>query len=198
MESAVKEPRIALTAFALTRIEQVRANRKQPDAGVRIAITGRHDGAFSYELSLVNAGDERDGDLVVLGSDGVRFTMPLASAPYLDGITIDADRSRGALTVDNPNPLWLDDLARDVQRLLDDEINPSVATHGGYIDLLDVSDGIAFIHMGGGCQGCGMAEVTLGQGVRVAILERFPQITEVRDTTDHAQGANPYYQAAKK
>ena len=52
--------------------------------------------------------------------------------------------------------------------------------------------------MGGGCQGCGMAEVTLGQGVRVAILERFPQIIEVRDTTDHAQGANPYYQAAKK
>ena len=64
--------------------------------------------------------------------------------------------------------------------------------------LLDVSDGVAFIHMGGGCQGCGMAEVTLGQGVRVAILERFPEIIEVRDTTDHAQGANPYYQAAKK
>jgi Fe/S biogenesis protein NfuA len=191
--SFVKEPRIALTDFALTRIEQVRANRKQPDAGVSIAITGRHNGAFSYELSLVNAGDEREGDLVVSGPHGVRFTMPLASAPYLDGITIDADRSRGALTVDNPNPLW-----RDVQRLLDDEINPSVATHGGYIDLLDVSEGVAFIHMGGGCQGCGMAEVTLGQGVRVAILERFPQIIEVRDTTDHAQGANPYYQAAKK
>jgi Fe/S biogenesis protein NfuA len=180
----MKEPRISITDFALTRIEQVRANRKQPDAGVRIAITGREAGAFTYDLSLVN--------------DGVRFTMPLASAPYLDGITIDADRARGALTVSNPNPLWFDDLARDVQQLLDEEINPSVASHGGYIDLLDVSDGIAFIHMGGGCQGCGMAEVTLGQGVRVAILERFPQITEVRDTTDHAQGANPYYQAAKK
>jgi Fe/S biogenesis protein NfuA len=189
----VKEPRISLTDFALTRIEQVRANRRQPEAGVRIAITGRHGGAFNYDLSLVNPGDERDGDLVVTGPSGVRFTMP-----YLDGITIDADRARGALTVDNPNPLWFDDLARDVQRLLDDEINPSVATHGGFIDLLDVSDGVAFIHMGGGCQGCGMAEVTLGQGVRVAIIERFPEITEVRDTTDHAQGANPYYEAAKK
>jgi Fe/S biogenesis protein NfuA len=198
MTNGMKEPRIAITDFALTRIEQVRANRKQPDAGVRIAITGRQDGAFSYDLSLVNPGEERDGDLVVTGPHGVRFTMPLASAPYLDGVTIDADRMRGALTVDNPNPLWLDDLARDVQRLLDDEINPSVASHGGHIDLLDVSEGVAFIHMGGGCQGCGMAEVTLGQGVRVAILERFPQITDVRDTTDHAQGANPYYQAAKK
>jgi Fe/S biogenesis protein NfuA len=194
----VKEPRIAVTDYALTRIEQVRANRRQPDAGVRIAITGRHDGSFTYDLSLVNAGEERDGDLVVVGPSGVRFTMPLESAPYLDGITVDADRMRGALTVDNPNPLWFDDLARNVQQLLDDEINPSVATHGGYIDLLDVSEGVAFIHMGGGCQGCGMAEVTLGQGVRVAILERFPEITEVRDTTDHAQGANPYYQAAKK
>jgi len=122
----------------------------------------------------------------------------LASVPYLDGITLDANPSSGALTVDNPNPLWLDELARDVQRLLDEEINPSVAMHGGHIDLLDVSDGVAYINMGGGCQGCGMAEVTLGQGVRVAIMDRFPQITEVRDTTDHAQGANPYYQAAKK
>src|SRR5439155_935757 len=102
----VKAPRIATTDFALTRIEQVRANRKQPDAGVRIAITGRQDGSFSYDLSLVPSGAERAG--------------------------------------------------------------------------------------------CGMAEVTLGQGVRVAIIDRFPQITEVRDTTDHAQGANPYYQAAKK
>ena len=194
----MKAPRIAATDYALTRIEQVRANRKQPDAGVRIAITGRSDGQFTYELSLVPAGGERDGELVVDGPAGVRFTMPLESAPYLDGITLDADRLSGALKVDNPNPLWLDELTRDVQRLLDDEINPSVASHGGHIDLLDVSDGIAFIHMGGGCQGCGMAEVTLGQGVRVAILERFPQITEVRDTTDHAQGANPYYQAAKK
>lgn len=194
----MKEPRIAVTDYAITRIGQVRANRKQPEAGVRIAITGRLEGQFTYDLALVPPGAERDGELEVDGPGGVKFTMPLESAPYLDGITLDADRLSGALRIDNPNPLWLDELARDVQRLLDDEINPSVATHGGHIDLLDVSDGIAFIHMGGGCQGCGMAEVTLGQGVRVAILERFPQILEVRDTTDHAQGANPYYQAAKK
>jgi Fe/S biogenesis protein NfuA len=194
----MRGPRIAATDFALTRIEQVRSSQKQPDAGVRIAITGRQAGGFTYDLSLVPPGEERQGDVVVDGPNGIRFTVPLTSAPFLDGITLDADRLSGALQVHNPNPLWTDELARSVQRLLDDEINPSVATHGGHIDLLDVSDGVAYIHMGGGCQGCGMAEVTLGQGVRVAILERFPAITEVRDTTDHAQGANPYYQAAKK
>jgi len=194
----MKQPRIDATEFALTRIEQVRANRRQPDAGVRIAITGRRDGAFTYDMQLIAAGEERAGDIVAEGPEGVPVHVPLTAAAYLDGITLDADPSSGALTVDNPNPLWLDPVAEAVQRLLDDEINPAVASHGGFIDLLDVSDGVAFIHMGGGCQGCGMAEVTLGQGVRTAILDRFPEIREVRDTTDHAQGANPYYQAAKK
>src|ERR1035441_1745246 len=76
MTNGMKEPRIAITDFALTRIEQVRANRKQPDAGVRIAITGRQDGAFSYDLSLVNPGEERDGDLVVTFSQRPHFTLP--------------------------------------------------------------------------------------------------------------------------
>jgi Fe/S biogenesis protein NfuA len=194
----VKEPQIDVTDFARRRIDQVRANRKQPEAGVRIAITGRENGAFVYDMALAFPGDEREGDMVVEGPEGILFHLPLATAPYLDGATLDADPNSGALTVDNPNPLWLDELAERVQRLLDDEINPSVATHGGHIDLLDVSEGVAYIHMGGGCQGCGMAEVTLGQGVRVAIMERFAEIHDVRDTTDHAQGANPYYQAAKK
>jgi NifU-like protein len=117
----MKEPRISATDAALTRIEQVRVNRKQPQAGLRIAITGRENGAFVYDMQLVASGEERHGDMIV-----------------------------------------------------------------------------AFIHMGGGCQGCGMAELTLGQGVRTAILDTFPEIHEVRETTDHAQGANPYYQAAKK
>jgi Fe/S biogenesis protein NfuA len=198
LESIVKQPRINATAAALTRLDQVRTNRKQPGAGLRIAITGRQDGAFVYDMQLVGAGEELQGDMIVDALPGISVHIPLASAPYLDGITLDATLPMGAVHVINPNPIWLDPLAESVQRFLDDEINPSVASHGGHIDLLDVSDGIAFIHMGGGCQGCGMAEVTLGQGVRVAILDAFADIHEVRDTTDHAQGANPYYQAAKK
>jgi Fe/S biogenesis protein NfuA len=194
----MKQPRITATDAALTRIEQVRVNLKQPGAGLRIAITGRQQGAFVYDMQLVGPGEERQGDLVIDAIEGVAIHVPLASAPYLDGITLDATLPMGAIRVNNPNPLWLDPIAERVQRLLDEDINPSVASHGGHIDLLDVADGVAFIHMGGGCQGCGMAEVTLGQGVRTAILDAFAEIHEVRDTTDHAQGANPYYQAAKK
>ncbi len=187
----MKQPRISATDAALTRIEQVRLNRKQPQAGLRIAITGRENGAFV-------SGEERQGDMIVEAIAGIPIHIPLASAPYLDGITLNADLPMGAVRVENPNPLWLDPVAEAVQGLLDDEINPSVVSHGVHIDLLDVVEGVAFIHMAGGCQGCGMAEVTLGQGVRTAILDTFPEIHEVRDTTDHAQGANPYYQAAKK
>jgi Fe/S biogenesis protein NfuA len=194
----MQQPRIDATEFALTRIDQVRANRRQPDAGVRVAITGRSEGRFVYDMQLVAPGQEHPGDLVVEGPRGVPLHIPLASAAYLDGVTLDADPETGALTVDNPNPLWLEPLAQDVQRLIDLEINPAVAQHGGHIDLLDVSDGVAYVHMGGGCQGCGMASVTLAHGVRTAILDRFPEITDVRDTTDHAQGTNPYYQASKK
>ena len=194
----MKTPRISATDIALSRIEQVRANRKQPEAGVRIAITGRRDGAFVYDMQLVVPGEERDGDVVIEGPQGLQFHVPLAATPYLDNATLDADAATGALRVENPNPLWLEPVAQSIQEFLDDEVNPMVAGHGGVIDLLDVADGVAYIHMGGGCQGCGMAEVTLGQGVRVAILERFPEIHDVRDTTDHAQGTNPYYQAAKK
>ena len=194
----MQQPRIGATEFALTRIDQVRANRRQPDAGVRVAITGRADGRFVYDLQLVPAGSEHPGDLVVEGPNGIAFHVPLTSAAYLDGAYLDADPETGALTVTNPNPLWLDPLAQSVQGLIDMEINPAVAQHGGHIDLLDVSDGVAYVHMGGGCQGCGMASVTLAQGVRSAILDRFPEIEDVRDTTDHAQGTNPYYQASKK
>jgi Fe/S biogenesis protein NfuA len=191
-------PRIEATELALERIAQVKANRKQPDARVRITITGREAGNFTYDMSLAAPDDLLEGEMVVEGPEGVRFHLQEASAAYLDGITLDADRTSGALTVENPNPLWLDSLAASVQQFLDDEINPAVASHGGHIDLLDVRDGIAYIHMGGGCQGCSMATVTLGQGVRVALLERFEEVRDVLDTTDHASGQNPYYQAAKK
>ncbi len=189
-------PRLAATELALRRIAEVRENRRQPDAAVRIAITARRDGAFVYDMQLVAPGQEAEDDVVVEGPDGLRFAMPAATAPYLDGATLDADAATGALRVDNPNPLWFDRVARGIQEFLDDEVNPLVASHGGVIDLLDVAGGVAWLRMGGGCQGCGMADVTLSQGVRTAILERFPEVGEVRDATDHAAGTHPYHPAA--
>jgi len=78
------------------------------------------------------------------------------------------------------------------------QINPQIAAHGGFAELVAVDGSIAYLRMGGGCQGCGMAAVTLSQGIEVAILDSVPEITEVVDVTDHAGGTNPYYQAAKK
>ena len=87
--------------------------------------------------------------------------------------------------------------AIEIRRLLDDEINPSVAAHGGHIALIDVTSDTAYIRLEGGCQGCGMADVTLKQGIEVAIKKAVPSIIAVLDTTDHADGANPYFQPGK-
>ena len=84
-----------------------------------------------------------------------------------------------------------------VYNLLEESVNPAVAAHGGHISLIEVADHIAFIRLEGGCQGCGMADVTLKQGVEVAILQEVPSITEVRDATDHEGGDNPFYEADK-
>jgi Fe-S cluster biogenesis protein NfuA len=85
-----------------------------------------------------------------------------------------------------------------VQALIDTEINPVVAGHGGHIELVDVQGGTVYIHMSGGCQGCGMADVTLKQGVERLIRQQIPEIAEVSDVTDHSTGSNPYYSGCKK
>ena len=90
-----------------------------------------------------------------------------------------------------------DEVRARVQQVLDEMINPGVASHGGYVELLDVQDDNVFIRMGGGCQGCGAADVTLKMGVERLIRENVPQVREILDATDHASGTNPYYQASK-
>ena len=89
------------------------------------------------------------------------------------------------------------ELKTQVQEILNKEINPAVAAHGGWVELIDVSKNEVFIRMGGGCQGCGMADVTLKQGVEKAIRQQIPEIGAIMDTTDHASGRNPYYAPSK-
>ena len=86
---------------------------------------------------------------------------------------------------------------RAVKQVLDEQINPSVAMHGGHIALVDVQGDTVFIRLEGGCQGCGMADVTLKQGVEVAIKQAVPSINAVLDSTDHAGGENPYFAPGK-
>jgi Fe/S biogenesis protein NfuA len=89
------------------------------------------------------------------------------------------------------------DLKSRVQELIDTTINPAVAGHGGYVELIDVQDNRVYLQMGGGCQGCGAADVTLKSGIERLIKEELPEVTEVLDTTDHSSGTNPYYTAGK-
>ena len=89
------------------------------------------------------------------------------------------------------------DLMTKVQDLIDSSINPAVAGHGGWVQLLDVRDNKVYITMGGGCQGCGAADITLKAGIERLIKEEIPEVEEVLDTTDHGAGSNPYYQPSK-
>jgi Fe/S biogenesis protein NfuA len=90
-----------------------------------------------------------------------------------------------------------DELKTKVQELIDTMINPAVAGHGGFVELIDVQDSRVYLQMGGGCQGCGAADVTLKSGIERLIKDELPEITEVLDTTDHGSGANPYYTPGK-
>jgi Fe/S biogenesis protein NfuA len=89
-------------------------------------------------------------------------------------------------------------LARRVIAVLDRDVNPSIAAHGGHAELAGVDGHTAYLRLGGGCQGCGMASVTLTQGIEVAITQAVPEIVAVVDVTDHASGTNPFFEAAKK
>lgn len=90
-----------------------------------------------------------------------------------------------------------DDLKARVQELIDTSINPAVAGHGGFVELIDVQETRVYLTMGGGCQGCGAADVTLKAGIERLIREEIPEVTEVLDTTDHSAGSNPYYTSGK-
>jgi Fe/S biogenesis protein NfuA len=90
-----------------------------------------------------------------------------------------------------------EELKTKVQELIDTMINPAVAGHGGFVELVDVQENRVYLQMGGGCQGCGAADVTLKQGIERLIKDEIPEVVEVLDATDHASGTNPYYTPSK-
>jgi Fe/S biogenesis protein NfuA len=192
-------PAMTVTSAAKAKIDAVRSKTGHPDACLRIAIAGRRGGQFVYELDLVAPEDMPPTDIVIETPD-LRLLVEPGSAANLEGAIIDLDPSAmgGALRIDNPNEGWRDPVAARIQEVLDRQINPSVAAHGGFVDLLEVRGGAAYVQLGGGCQGCAQVDVTLRQGIEVAIMAAVPQITEVIDVTDHAAGTNPYFQPAKK
>lgn len=202
-------PLLTVTEVARERILEVRAAEPEPESlALWLEISGVQGTAFTYDMYFRRLDEAGAQDLVQHG-DALPIVVPEEFADSIRGSTLDL--GGGGMVLQNPNSpppprsaapaveLDLDDpvVARVVE-ILDVEINPAIASHGGFAELVAVEGAIAYLRMGGGCQGCGLAAVTLSQGIEVAILENVPEITEVIDVTDHASGANPYYESAKK
>jgi Fe/S biogenesis protein NfuA len=189
---------ITITEAAQQSISNLLADEDRRGLALRLEITGRRPGGFQYKLGFVRQ-DEKAADDVVIDAGSFQVFVDAESAPKLQGATLDFVETpeQSGFKIHNPNAEWTDPKAIAIQKLLDDHINPAVADHGGYVVLLDVKDDVAYVALGGGCQGCGMADVTLKQGIEALITEEVPGIRQVIDTTDHASGTNPYYQPAK-
>ncbi len=195
------QPHITLTESAVQRVSAAIEAHPEPAAGIRVAIAGRGPQGFQHSLSIVDAGETDDfDDDTVIEVSGITIFMEGRNVEYLDGVRIDFEEgpSGGVIKFENPNPLWLDPVSQKLQELFDTQLNPQITAHGGVVNLLGVEGEIAYIELGGGCVGCGMVDVTLKQGIEVAIKETVPEIKEVVDSTDHSSGSNPYYQPSKK
>ena len=194
-------PVIKFSNQAISRLTEV--VRGYPNAaGLRLEITGRMGGQFDHLLTVVDKGKEVADDIKVTAS---RLPVPVfveaRNAAYLDGVKIHYEYKgpdRSGLEYSNPNPLWRGPTEMMIQQIIDTQLNPVIAAHGGYINLFAVEGDTAYIEMGGGCVGCGMVDVTLKQGVEASIIGVVPGIGRVVDQTDHASGTNPYYAPSKK
>ena len=174
-----------------------------------LEVSGESHGKYSYDMYFQAIADAKDGDAI---TDYGAFTVivPVASIAKLQGATLDVATDGSGMVILNPNEprspvipaldgASLDGpVAQRVMQVLEERVNPSIASHGGFAELVAVEEDTVYLRMGGGCQGCGMAKVTLSQGIEVAIKEAIPEVLHVVDVTDHAGGSNPYYQAAKK
>jgi Fe/S biogenesis protein NfuA len=168
------------------------------DVGLRLLVTGGTPGAYQSEFQFVTAGQESPDD-TILDQGPFKVYVDPTSLPKIEGVKIDyVPTFKGpSFKIDYPAPHWDDPIANQLQQLIVERINPGLASHGGYVALLDVQEGTAYMSMGGGCQGCGLAGVTMTQGIEVMIKDEIPEIKKVIDQTDHADGTNPYYQPAK-
>ena len=189
---------IEVTEAAQQQLLEIVNSREEEIAGLRVAIKGRGPAGFDHSMQFVIAGEEPE-DAVVTEAGDLQIFVDNDDVDSLQNSIIDFIPATGSFDIENPNPpfVWDDPLSQQVQDVLTEQINPSVAQHGGWVGLLDVKDETAYIELGGGCVGCGMVDVTLKQGVEVAIKASVPAITAVIDTTDHASGTNPYFQQSK-
>ena len=179
-----------------------------------VEVTGTRGAGYAYDLYFSELNLAPEG--AAIGRDGdITIVIPAASVDRLRGSRLEfANEGGGGLVLVNPNSPSLEEINPGVPAdilalgvegtlgsiavvVLEEQINPSIAQHGGRADLIamDEEKGIAYIKLSGGCQGCSMSRMTLSQGIETSLRESIPEITKVLDVTDHASGDNPFYTA---
>ncbi len=177
-------------------------------------ISGSNGDAYTYDMYFQVTSDSAPGDWIEQ-LDDLTLIVPNQSVDRMRGSVLDLGTGGddAGMVIKNPNrppppprspamtgppPDLSGDVAQRLLQVLEEQINPAIAAHGGRADLVAVEADTAYLRLSGGCAGCGLAAVTLSQGIEVAIRDNVPEITNIVDVTDHASGTNPYYEAAKK
>jgi Fe/S biogenesis protein NfuA len=193
---------IQFTERARSMVRQFLDESDESDLALRIGMSGSPV-APTFDLTLVAAAERAPDDRAI---DGGGFTVLVreADATILEGATVDyvervnesgfEVRPAGA---PRPAPGRRDGIptgpiADRVRSVLETQVNPAIAAHGGMISLVDVEETDVYVEMSGGCQGCALSRMTLKQGVERMLREAVPELTAVHDVTDHASGDNPY------
>ena len=172
-------------------------------SALRIQATGGSPVAPSFELTLVGDSDRAEID-VEIDVAGFVVVVDPRSAEKLEGATVDfVNRVNGSgfeiipatlsLPAEPMEPRPGGALAEKVTLILNEQVNPAIAAHGGQINLVDVRGTEVYMEMAGGCQGCAMSRMTLRQGVERMIREHVPEVTAIHDVTDHSAGTDPYF-----
>ena len=190
---------VTFTDGAKAHVVAFLAEESEPLA-VRIEVLDSSPLAPQYDLALIEESEKETGDQIY-EQGGFEVVVPRSSVDLLEGATVDwVESMQGSgFKVENPNIVPIGEglaegpLADRVKQVIDMQVNPAIASHGGSVTLVEVRDDVVYLEMMGGCQGCGMAAVTLAQGIRQIIMENVPDVKDIVDVTNHDAGVNPYY-----
>jgi Fe/S biogenesis protein NfuA len=191
---------IELTESAREHFRKLIADQNIDGLGIRVRAVAPGTPKGDCQLEFCEPSDLR-GDEWEVECEGFSLYVDSASVPFLDGAFIDyaRDATGGQLSIKAPRlrgqpPESDASVIERVRYVIEAEINPQLASHGGRVTLREVTaDGIVVLQFGGGCHGCGMVDVTLRNGIEGTLRERVPEVTGVRDATDHETGDQPYY-----
>ena len=193
-------PMIDISQRAQQHFQRLLSQQGIEGLSIRLLVTAPGTPAANCELEFREPNELNGSEWTIECADFL-FHVDGESVRWIEGATIDFEPNLtgGQLNIRAPRikgeiPGAEAGMIERVRYVLEAEVNPRIAAHGGRISLLEVdANGVVVLQFGGGCHGCGMVDVTLKQGVEKTLRERVPEITEVRDATDHAGGSNPYY-----